>query len=123
MNVTVQFVKNIPASESPVLEISGGVVTGGVGVILENLSQTNTLVYRVQESYDRTTWVDKQFESQDSGLVSQFSVPPLGRHHFKVTYSRPFMRIVAAGNLISNFSLSYSKPSELAATTPVTIVP
>jgi len=124
MNVTQQFVKEIPSSEGTIFEFQGGVVTGGVGVILENLSDVNSLVYRFQQSYDRVTWVDVEFTSSEGDPVSQFSIPPsTGRHHFKVTYSRPYLRLFASGNLTANIQLTHTKASALASGTPILITP
>lgn len=124
MNVTHQFVKDIPSSEGAVFELQGGVVTGGVGVILENLSSTNSLVYRFQQSYDRITWVDVEFTTADDEEVSQFSIPPsTGRHHFKVSYSRPYLRMFASGNLTANIQLTHTKHSDKTSSVPVTITP
>lgn len=118
-----QFHKNVAASEATLLEIAGGVVTGGISFVLENLSQTNSMVYRFQESFDRNTWVDVQFPALSGSPQSQFSIPPGQRHHLKLSYTRPYARLQASGNLVANISMLAASAHDSSAANAITITP
>jgi hypothetical protein len=106
------FCRSVPASLSTIFEVNGN-VDGGLLVILENLNENNTMVYKFQESYDGTTWVDKSFTLSGGGSAVQFTILPESHHELKVSYTRQKLRMLASGNLLAQIHISHRSQSTL----------
>jgi hypothetical protein len=106
------FNRSIPASSETIFEVNGN-VDGGLLVVIENLNENNTMVYKFQESYDGITWVDKSFALSGGGSAITFTILPESHHEIKVTYTRQKLKMVASGNLLAQISLTHRSQSTL----------
>jgi hypothetical protein len=106
------FNRSVPASSDTIFELNGN-VDGGVLVVIENLNENNTMVYKFQESYDGITWVDKSFALTGGGTGVQFTILPESHHEIKVNYTRQKLKMLASGNLLTQISLTHRSHSTL----------
>lgn len=100
------FLADVGASLATLFKFTG-TIRGGILVVLENRDDTNQLTYKVQESNDGVTWVDKSF-TVGAETVTTFVLDANSAHTFRIQPSTVQVRVVASGSLTALVSLTYS---------------
>ena len=63
---------------------------------MENLSDTNAITYKFQESDDGVTWVDRQFSTTDPTIqATVFSLAPLTAQPISLSQRKAYVRMLA----------------------------
>lgn len=116
----INFVKEVPSSSGVVFELTNN-IQGGLQVILDNLSSSNTMVYKFEESYDGITWVDKEFPISATEVAATFTIQPLASHTLKVTWTRSRLRLTGSGNLLVQTGLQYKVATSILSSNQLII--